>query len=99
MAGAVLVSVALQLSLPDRHVLSPSVLFPSVEVLLLVVLVVGDPGRIDRRSAALKRLTAALVIVMTVDNFQESRSWFGASSMGRTATTARSCWPQEGRSG
>lgn len=68
MAGAVLVSVALQLSLPDRHVLSPSVLFPSVEVLLLAVLVVGDPGRIDRRSPALKRITMALVIVMTVDN-------------------------------
>ncbi len=68
MAGAVLVSVALQLSLPDRHVLSPSVLFPSVEVLLLVVLVVGDPGRIDRHSPVLNRLTAALVIVMTVDN-------------------------------
>ena len=38
MATAVLVSVALQLSLPDRHVLSPTVLFPTVEVLLLVVL-------------------------------------------------------------
>ena len=68
MAGAVLVSVALQLSLPDRHVLSPTVLFPTVEVLLLVVLVIGDPGRIDRRSPALKRLTVAVVIVMTVDN-------------------------------
>ena len=68
MAAAVLVSVALQLSLPDRHVLSPSVLFPTVEVLLLVVLVIGDPGRIDRRSPALKRLTVALVVVMTLDN-------------------------------
>ena len=48
MAAAVLVSVAMQLSLPDRHVLSPAVLFPSVEVLLLIVLVIGDPGRIDR---------------------------------------------------
>src|SRR4029077_12306563 len=28
-----------------------------------------DPGRIDRRSPTLKRLTVALVIVMTVDNF------------------------------
>jgi uncharacterized membrane protein len=68
MATAVLVSVALQLSLPDRHVLSPTVLFPTVEVLLLVLLVIGDPGRIDRRSPALRRVTVALVIVMTVDN-------------------------------
>lgn len=68
MAGAVLVSVALQLSLPDRHVLSPTVLFPTVEVLLLVVLVIGDPGRSDRRSPALRRLTLAVIIVMTADN-------------------------------
>jgi uncharacterized membrane protein len=68
MACAVLVSVAMQLALPDRHVLSPTVLFPTVEVLLLAVLVIGDPGRIDRRSAGLQRLTVALVIVMTVDN-------------------------------
>ena len=68
MAAAVLVSVAMQLSLPDRHVLSPSVLFPTVEVLLLVVLVIGDPGRVDRRSPVLKRVTVGLVIVMTVDN-------------------------------
>jgi len=65
---AVLVSVAMQLSLPDRHVFSPTMLFPTVEVLLLVVLVIGDPGRIDRRSTALTRLTVALVAVMTVDN-------------------------------
>ena len=69
MALAVLVSVAMQLSLPDRHVLSPSVLFPTVEVMLLVVLVIGDPGRIDKRDLLLKRLTMALVIVLTVDNF------------------------------
>src|SRR3954447_18807510 len=68
MATAVLVSVALQLSLPDRHVLSPTVLFPTVEVLLLVLLVIGDPGRIDRRLPVLRRLTLALVIVMTLDN-------------------------------
>ena len=68
MAVAVLVSVAMQLSLPDRHVLSPSVLFPTVEVLLLIVLMIGDPGRIDRRSPVLKGLTVGLVIVMTLDN-------------------------------
>ncbi len=68
MALAVLVSVAVQLSLPDRHVLSPTVLFPSVEGALLLVLVIGDPGRIDRRSSALKRLTVAMVVVMTIDN-------------------------------
>ena len=67
MAAAVLVSVAMQLSLPDRHVLSPSVLFPTVEVLLLVVLVIGDPAG-GPSIPVLTRVTVGLVIVMTVDN-------------------------------
>ena len=29
---------------------------------------IGDPGRIDRRSVVLRRLTLALILVMTVDN-------------------------------
>jgi uncharacterized membrane protein len=68
MAIAVLVSVAMQFALPNRHVLSPSFLFPAVEVVLLVALVIGDPGRIDRRSIALRRITLALVAIMTLDN-------------------------------
>ena len=48
--------------------LSPTVLFPTVEVLLLVVLAIGNPGRVDRRSPVLRRVTIGLVIVMTLDN-------------------------------
>ena len=68
MALAILVSVALQFSLPDRHVLSPSFLFPTVEILLLVVLMIADPGRIDRRSSRLRRLMVALLVAMSIDN-------------------------------
>jgi uncharacterized membrane protein len=68
MAVAVLVSIALQFALPDRHVLSPTFLLPAVEVMLLIALVIGDPGRIDRRSAVLRRLMLALVVVMSLDN-------------------------------
>ena len=68
MALAVLVDIAMQLALPDRHILRPTFLFPTVELLLLVTLVIGDPGRIDKRSAVLNRITLALVIVMTIDN-------------------------------
>ena len=68
MALAVLVAAAMQLALPDRHVLKPGFLFPSIEVLLLVVLMVGDPGRIDRRSPLLRRLTLLLVAAMSLDN-------------------------------
>ena len=65
---AVLVSIALQFALPNRHVLSPSFLFPAVEVVLLVALVFWDPGRHHPRSAVRRRITLAVVIVMTIDN-------------------------------
>jgi uncharacterized membrane protein len=68
MALAVFVSVLLQFALPDRHVLSPSFLLPVVEVLLLIVLMIGDPGRIDHRSIVLRRVMIGLVVVMSVDN-------------------------------
>jgi uncharacterized membrane protein len=64
----VLVAAAMQLALPNRHVLQPTFLFPTVEVLLLVVLMIGDPGRIDRRSVLLRRLTLLLVAAMSLDN-------------------------------
>jgi uncharacterized membrane protein len=68
MALAVLVSAAMQFALPNRHVLSPTFIFPTIELLLLVVLLVGDPGRIDRRSTLLRRITLVLVAAMTLDN-------------------------------
>ena len=68
MVTGVLIAVVLQLVLPDRHIVQPTYLFPAVELALLVALVVGDPGRIDRRSAVLRRLTLVLILIMTVDN-------------------------------
>jgi uncharacterized membrane protein len=68
MALAVLVAAAMQFALPNRHVLTPTYLFPTIEVLLLVVLMIGDPGRIDRRSTLLRRLTLLLVAAMSLDN-------------------------------
>jgi uncharacterized membrane protein len=68
MALAVLVAVALQFALPDRHVIQPTYLLPVAEIVLLIVMVLGDPGRIDRRSVMLRRVMVALVVVMTADN-------------------------------
>jgi len=65
---AVVVAIGLQFALPNRHVLSPTYLFPTVEILLLIALLVGDPGRASRRATARYHLILALVIVMTVDN-------------------------------
>ena len=65
---AVLVSIALQFALPNRHVLSPSFLFPSVEVVLLLAFVLWDPRRDHTRSGVRRRITLAVVILMTIDN-------------------------------
>jgi uncharacterized membrane protein len=62
-----MVAICLQLSLPDRHVLKPTFLFPAAEFALLIALLVGDPGRIDRRSPRLRRLTLILIGIMTAD--------------------------------
>jgi len=68
MAMAVLVAAAMQFALPNRHVLKPTFLFPTVELLLLVVLMIGAPGSIDRRSPLLHRLTLLLIAAMSLDN-------------------------------
>ena len=58
----------MQFALPNRHVLSPTFLFPTVEALLLVALLFADPSHLHRRSVVQRRVLLALVIVMTIDN-------------------------------
>jgi uncharacterized membrane protein len=65
MAVAVLAAIALQVGTPHRGRLPGWWLFPALELVVLVLLIVRDPGRIDRRSAALRRLTIALIAIMT----------------------------------
>ena len=66
MAAAVLVTVVFQLLTPRRGRLPGWWVFPILEVVMLVILIVRDPGRIDRRSTALRRQTIVLIAIMTV---------------------------------
>lgn len=66
MAGAVFGAMILTLILPDRFSLGPPWFLPALEAVLLVALVAGDPGRIDRRSSVLRGLSIALVAVLTI---------------------------------
>ncbi len=66
MAGAVVAAIVLILLMPDDLRLGPSWLLPVIEGGLLVALIVGDPGRIDRRTANLRRLSVGLVCVLIV---------------------------------
>jgi len=64
MAGAVLAAAFLTLLLPSELRLGPRWLLPFLEGALLVALIVGDPGRISRRSSILRGLSIALVAVL-----------------------------------
>ncbi|MFJ9732645.1 hypothetical protein ACIRUL_15025 [Streptomyces sp. NPDC101171] len=64
MAAAVIAAAVLTLLLPDELRLGPRWALPAVEGLLLVALIAGDPGRISRRSAALRAISIALVSVL-----------------------------------
>jgi uncharacterized membrane protein len=69
MALAVVVAIALQFSLPNRHVLSPTFLFPVAESLLLIaILAGGGAARVDRRAVLRRRITLGLIFVMSADN-------------------------------
>ena len=66
MAAAVLFAAVLQFVTPRQGRLSFWWLYPIFEVLLLIVVILQDPGRIDRRTALGRRLTITLIAVMTI---------------------------------
>ena len=63
MAGAVLAAMLLTLLLPSDLRLGPRLLLPILEGALLVALIIGDPGRISKRSSVLGGFSIALVTV------------------------------------
>ena len=68
MAGAVLAAMALTILLPDDLRPGPRWLIPLMEGLLLVAVVAGDPGRINRRSRELRALSIVLVSVLVLSS-------------------------------
>src|SRR5689334_4560678 len=64
MAAAVVAAMALTLLLPGEVSSGPLWIAVILEGVLLVALIVGDPGAIDRRSSALRGLSIALVALL-----------------------------------
>jgi len=64
MAIAVLALMAVALIAPPRLSIMPGWLLASIEGLLLLALIVGDPGRIDRTGPWQRRTSVALVAVI-----------------------------------
>jgi hypothetical protein len=65
--AAVLVALALTLVRPAEVRVAPAWLLPSVEGVLLVVLVIRDPGRIDHRSSLLRGVSICVVALLVLD--------------------------------
>ena len=66
MAGAVLAAIILSILLPGAERLGPQWLLPLVEGVLLVAVITGDPGKINRRSRWLRALSIVLVSVLVL---------------------------------
>jgi len=67
-ATAIIIVALLHVALPARYRVQPAWLLPTVLLGLLIVLIVGDPGRIDRQKAWLRIVTGAVIAVITVAN-------------------------------
>lgn len=67
-AAAVVLAIALQLVLPDRLVIRPTWLLPTLEGLLLVGLIVANPRRINRTSTVLRVASVSLIVLISLAN-------------------------------
>ncbi len=64
MAVTLVVAMTLPFLLPQRFTVGPIWIVPVLEALLLVALMVADPGRIDRRSTIVRTLSIGLVTIL-----------------------------------
>jgi hypothetical protein len=67
-AAIVALAIVLQLKLPDRLVIHPAWLFPSLEAVLMVILIAANPVRINRTSASLRVASVSLIALISLAN-------------------------------
>jgi len=67
-AVAIVVMIGLQLLLPTRLTLGDRWVLPAIEVLIIIVLMAANPGRIERSSKPLRMLALTLIGVASLGN-------------------------------
>ncbi len=67
-ALAILVAAGLHLALPTQYRVNPRWVVPVVLLVLLAVLIIGDPGRIDRQKPWLRAVTGIVIAFITLTN-------------------------------
>src|ERR1700735_2238998 len=65
-ALAIVVAAGLHVALPATYRVQPVWVVPAVLLGLLAVLIVGDPGRIDKQKAWLRTLTGVVIALLTL---------------------------------
>ena len=85
---AVLAASALQMALPGWLSLRPHWLLPALEVGLLCALVISAPGRLERRSAALRAGGLALAGLLSLANASSAALLVGELARGSRAESA-----------
>ena len=65
---AIVVVAGLHVILPARYRVQPAWVVPAVLLVLLAVLIVGDPGRIDRQKTWLRVVTGVVIAFITLAN-------------------------------
>ena len=67
MVAAVVAAIVLAVLRPADIRIAPAWVLPLIESLLLIALIVNDPGRIDRQSVLLRGLSIGVVGVLVLD--------------------------------
>jgi hypothetical protein len=67
MVAAVVAAIVLAVLRPAEIRIAPAWVLPLIESVLLIALIVNDPGRIDRQSVLLRGLSIGVVGVLVVD--------------------------------
>jgi uncharacterized membrane protein len=85
---AVVAASALQMALPGWLSLGPHWLLPALELGLLCALVTSNPGRLERRSAALRAGSLALAGLLSLANAASAALLVNALARGSAAESA-----------
>jgi hypothetical protein len=88
MAAAVLAVIILTLLLPHSLIVRPRWGVPIVEALLLVAVIIGDPGKIDRRSRPVRALSVTLIALLVATTLWCTAQLIAQLIQGGTAVNA-----------
>ena len=67
-ATAIVIAACLHVALPSRYRVQPAWVVPAVLFALLIVLIAGDPGRIDKQKPWLRIVTGSVIAFITLTN-------------------------------